>query len=134
MRPMSSWLPLPSTRALAGAVKNAFDWLVGSGDIYRKLVGVLSAGTTGGPNARRTMVQTLTWQGAYVVAELGIPMPRTKSDSNGRLHDEATLAAIAALTDLLVAAPAMVAAEVVELARSVVGSMQLDPDRVTPAI
>jgi NAD(P)H-dependent FMN reductase len=31
--------------AVAGAVKNAFDWLVGSGEMYRKPVAVLSAGT-----------------------------------------------------------------------------------------
>ena len=34
--------------AVAGAVKNAFDWLVGSGELYRKPVAVLSAGTSGG--------------------------------------------------------------------------------------
>src|SRR4051812_160510 len=39
--------------ALAGAVKNAFDWLVGSGNMYRKPAGVVSAGTSGGEHARR---------------------------------------------------------------------------------
>ena len=52
---------------VSGAVKNAFDWLVGSATIYRKPVGVISAGTTGGEHARRMMAQTFTWQGAYVV-------------------------------------------------------------------
>ena len=33
---------------LAGAAKNALDWLVGSGDLYRKPVAVVSAGTSGG--------------------------------------------------------------------------------------
>ena len=32
---------------VAGAVKNAFDWLVGSGNMYRKPVAVISAGTSG---------------------------------------------------------------------------------------
>src|SRR5262249_55911323 len=64
---------------LAGGIKNAFDWLVGSGDMYRRPVAVISAGTSGGEHARREMAQTLTWQGAYVVGELGIAAPRTKS-------------------------------------------------------
>ncbi len=33
---------------LAGAVKNALDWLVGSASLYHRPVVVLSAGTTGG--------------------------------------------------------------------------------------
>ncbi len=72
------------------ALKNAFDWLVGSGDIYRKPVAVISAGTSGGRYARQAMAQTLTWQGAYVVAELGITGPRTKSDDQGRVTDVPT--------------------------------------------
>ena len=56
---------------VAGAVKNAFDWLVGSGHMYRKPVAVIRV-TTGGLHARLAMAQTLTWQGAYVVAELGV--------------------------------------------------------------
>ncbi|MGD9702139.1 MAG: NADPH-dependent FMN reductase [Acidimicrobiia bacterium] len=120
--------------AVAGAVKNAFDWLVGSGSLYRKPVAVISAGTSGGANARRMMVQTLTWQGAYVVAELGIAAPRTKSDAAGRLDDEATLAAIASLTRVLLAAPTMSGDELVALASSVVDSLDIDLAHVTPAV
>src|SRR5215213_1070544 len=32
---------------LAGTVKNALDWLVGTAELYRKLVAVMSAGTSG---------------------------------------------------------------------------------------
>jgi chromate reductase, NAD(P)H dehydrogenase (quinone) len=120
--------------ALAGAVKNAFDWLVGAGSVYRKPVAVISAGTTGGLNARRMMIQTLTWQGAYVVAELGIASPRAKSDDDGRLVDPATLAALTALTEMLLEAPAMNGDRVETLARDVLGSLQLDADRVAPAV
>jgi NAD(P)H-dependent FMN reductase len=120
--------------ALAGAVKNAFDWLVGSADLYRKPMAVLTAGTSGGPNARRSMIRTLTWQGAYVIGELGIAAPRTKSDASGRLRDEATIDAIAALTKLLLAAPARSSAEVVDLARRVAGSMQIEPDHIIPGV
>src|SRR4029078_4423633 len=49
--------------ALAGAAKNALDWLVGSGELYRKPVAVLSAGTSGGEHARPDLARTLTWQG-----------------------------------------------------------------------
>lgn len=37
--------------SLAGSVKNALDWVVGSGELYEKPVGILSAGTSGGPFA-----------------------------------------------------------------------------------
>jgi chromate reductase len=119
--------------ALAGAVKNAFDWLVGSGELYRKPVAVLSAGTSGRLHARRMMAQTLTWQGAYVLAELGIAAPRTKSDERGRLNDEATLAALASLTHVLLGAPTMAADQLVRLATRVVDSLGIDVVHVAPA-
>ena len=119
---------------VAGAVKNAFDWLVGSGNMYRKPVGVISAGTSGGQHARRMMTQTLTWQGAYVVAELGITAPRTKSDDEGRFTDAPTLAAISSLTELLLGAAAMPATDLVDLARRLVGSLGIDAAHVTPGV
>jgi chromate reductase, NAD(P)H dehydrogenase (quinone) len=119
--------------ALAGAVKNAFDWLVGSGELYRKPVAVLSAGTTGGEHARRMLAQTLTWQGAYVVAELGIASPRTKSDEHGRFTDAATLAALSAVSSAVLGALFLPADEVVRLATSVVESLGIDAVHVAPA-
>jgi len=119
--------------ALAGVVKNAFDWLVGSGELYRKPVAVLSAGTTGGEHARRMLAQTLTWQGAYVVAELGIASPRTKSDEHGRFTDQATLAALSALTSAALGAPLLAADELVSLATSVVELLGIDVVHVAPA-
>jgi chromate reductase, NAD(P)H dehydrogenase (quinone) len=117
---------------IAGAVKNAFDWLVGSGSIYRKPVGLISAGTSGGHFARQAMAQTLTWQGAYVVAELGIASPRTKSDDEGRFTDAQTLAAIAALTEALLDASATPPQELVELARGVAIALGVDSAHVAP--
>ena len=119
---------------VAGAVKNAFDWLVGSGTLYRKPVAVISAGTSGGKHARRAMAQTLTWQGAYVVAELGITAPRTKSDGEARFTDGPTVSAIATLTELLLGAATMRVADLVELASGVVGSLGVDAAHVTPAV
>jgi chromate reductase, NAD(P)H dehydrogenase (quinone) len=67
--------------AIAGVVKNALDWIVGSGELYGKPVALLSAGTSGGVFARRDLVRTLSWQGAHVVASLGIEAASTRSVS-----------------------------------------------------
>lgn len=97
--------------ALAGGIKNALDWVVGSGELYRRPVGVITAGTTGGDEARRMLVQTLTWQGAHVVAAVGIAAPKTKVDDAGHFTDPATLADLEGLAATLTAAPAQSAAE-----------------------
>jgi hypothetical protein len=67
----------------------------------------MSAGTTGGPFARQMLIQTLTWQGAHVVAQMSIAAPRTESDADGRLTDDATIAEIERLTAVLVDAPTL---------------------------
>ena len=118
--------------AMAGALKNAFDWLVSSGELYRKPAAVLSAGTSGGLHARRMLAQTLTWQGAYVVAELGIDSARTKFDGR-HLNDERTATAIASLTRTLLTAVGMSPGEVVALATHVVGSLGIDIVHIVPA-
>jgi NAD(P)H-dependent FMN reductase len=96
--------------ALAGVVKNALDWVVGSGDLYGKPMALLSAGTSGGIFARRDLVRTLSWQGAHVVASLGIEAANAKSvsDSDGsrRITDPKTLDEIKALASSLVASVA----------------------------
>ena len=71
------------------------------------------------------MAQTLTWQGAYVVAELGITAPRT---------DVPTLAAISSMTELLLGAATGPSTEIVEVARRVVTSLGVDSTHVTPAL
>jgi NAD(P)H-dependent FMN reductase len=119
--------------ALAGAVKNAFDWLVGSASLYRKPVAVISAGTTGGVFARRMMAQTITWQGGYVVGQLGVAAPRTKSDEAGRITDADTLAAIGALTGGLLDAATLPSNELVDRATAVVAALDVDVAHVAPA-
>jgi NAD(P)H-dependent FMN reductase len=118
---------------LAGAVKNALDWLVNSGNLYRKPVAVMSAGTSGGAHARAQLVQTLTWQGAYVIAELGISVPRTKSDAHGRFIDPSTIAALSSLADTVLAVTAMPAERIVSLATDVVHSLGVDTGHIAPA-
>jgi chromate reductase, NAD(P)H dehydrogenase (quinone) len=87
---------------MAGALKNALDWIVGSGEFYEKPVAVVSAGTTGGLYARQQLVRTLTWQGAFVIEELAIASPRRKIDDNGVVADAATIADLRAFASLAV--------------------------------
>jgi len=56
--------------SLPGALKNALDWLVGSGELYGKPVAVLCASPrpNGGLLGREALEQTLRAQGATVVA------------------------------------------------------------------
>ena len=78
---------------VAGSMKNALDWLVGSASLYRRPLAVLSAGTSGGAHAIDELVRTLSWQGAFVVATLGIASPRPKMNADGQFTDSATIAA-----------------------------------------
>ncbi len=76
----------------------------------------------------------VTWQGAYVVAELGITAPRTKSDDEGRFTDVPTVTSILSLTELLLDAAAMPATVLVDVAGRVVGSLGIDTAHLTPAL
>jgi chromate reductase len=96
--------------SVAGVVKNALDWIVGSGELYGKPVALLSAGTSGGVLARRDLVRTLSWQGAHVVASLGVVAPGMKSvtdaDGSRRITDPATVHEIGVLASSLIASVA----------------------------
>jgi chromate reductase, NAD(P)H dehydrogenase (quinone) len=87
---------------MAGALKNALDWIVGSGEFYERPVAVVSAGTTGGPNARHQLVRTLTWQGAFVIEELGVAAPRKKINDDGIVTDGETVADLRAFAGLTI--------------------------------
>jgi chromate reductase len=89
---------------MAGVVKNALDWLVGSGELYLKPTAVMAVGTTGGFHARQTTARALLWQGAYLVGELGIASPRTKMTGD-TWSDAATVEAMVALVEQLLEAP-----------------------------
>ena len=110
---------------MSGVLKNALDWLVGSGELYRKPVAVLSAATSGGQHARATTTRTLTWQGAHVIEELGIAGPRTKIDQ-GRVTDVATRAAIDSVMTTLLGSSAMSPEERRAQAVTVAGRFGID--------
>ena len=119
---------------MAGALKNALDWIVGSGELYGRPVAVISAGTTGGEHARRDLARTLTWQGGHVVAELGIAAPRTKADATGRYIDAATLAALETLADGVLHAPSLEPAARLALVGSVLARLGIGPEHISPMI
>ena len=62
---------------LPGSLKNALDWLVGSGELYEKPVVVTSAapGASAARNARADLERTLRAQGARVLASETIAVP-----------------------------------------------------------
>jgi NAD(P)H-dependent FMN reductase len=79
-----------------GSLKNALDWLVGSGDLYGKPVVVLSAAPSAdrGANARADLERTLRGQGADVRYSATIAVPKRDPD------EAAIRAAVAAALDV----------------------------------
>jgi chromate reductase len=118
---------------VAGSTKNALDWCVGSASFYRRPVAVASAGTSGGQHAQEQLARTLLWQGAHVVASLGIAGPKTKSDASGRLTDESTLAEIEALVSTLLSAVDETPTDRVARVREVAVRFGVDPGQVHDA-
>ena len=119
---------------MAGLLKNALDWIVGSGELYGKPVAVVSAGTTGGEHARRDLVRTLTWQGAHVVDELAIAAPRTKTDDDGRYTEQGTVVALRRVAEVVLAAPDLSGADRLRLVRDVTGRIGIGPEHIAPLI
>jgi chromate reductase len=124
--------------AVAGVVKNALDWIVGSGELYGKPIALLSAGTSGGVLARRDLVRTLSWQGGHVVASLGIAAPNMKSvtdpDGTRRFTDPTTIDEIRALASSLVASVGQRPSERLEAVMSLAIDAGGDPAPLAPPI
>ena len=118
--------------SLAGVLKNALDWIVGSGELYTKPVGLVTVGTSGGHHARRALVQTLTWQGAHVVASLGIGAPKTKSDADGRVADPETIVALEAFGRSMMDIPTLGARARLDVVGGIVSDAGIDGHRVAP--
>ena len=93
---------------MPGSLKNALDWLVSSGELWRKPVVALSASPSalGGEKAHAALLLTLSALEAQVVAEgsLAIPFITTKVTKSGAVTDPATAQAVRASLDALVRA------------------------------
>jgi len=88
--------------SLPGSLKNALDWLVGTGELYGKPVGLMSAGTSGGQRALDALSQTLHAQGSRVTGQLSVAGVRPKLDARGEVDDPETIASACALVAALV--------------------------------
>jgi NAD(P)H-dependent FMN reductase len=84
---------------LPGSLKNAVDWLVGSGELYRKPVAWVTVAHPGrGEGALATLATVLGYEGAEVVAPacVRIPVGRDLVGPDGTVHDPDTRARLAA--------------------------------------
>ncbi len=83
---------------MPGSLKNALDWLVTSGELWRKPVVALSASPSalGGEKAHAALLLTLSALEARVVADgsLTIPFVTTKVTKSGDVADPATAQAL----------------------------------------
>jgi NAD(P)H-dependent FMN reductase len=83
---------------LAGSLKNALDWCVGStAGFYSHPVALISVGTSGGEFALRQLARTLLWQGAHLVDTCSVAGPREKMNGEGAIIHRPTIDAISAL-------------------------------------
>ncbi|MGI4787819.1 MAG: NADPH-dependent FMN reductase [Janthinobacterium lividum] len=93
---------------IPGSLKNALDWLVSSGELWRKPVAVISASPSalGGEKAHAALTLTLSALEAEVVepAFLQIPFVSTKLNAQKEVSDPATLTALQASLTALIAA------------------------------
>jgi chromate reductase, NAD(P)H dehydrogenase (quinone) len=72
---------------IPGALKNALDWIVSSGELEHKPVVLIVASPSGGEWARASLVPTLEVMGSRVVASLALTFTRTFLDTDGNLSD-----------------------------------------------
>ncbi|MGH2823625.1 MAG: NADPH-dependent FMN reductase [Thermoleophilaceae bacterium] len=79
--------------SMPGLVKNALDWVVGSGELAGMPIALMSASTTttGGARGQIALTITLLGQAGNVVAWLTVPGVRRKLDGDGELSDTSTL-------------------------------------------
>jgi chromate reductase len=88
-----------------GALKNALDWTVSSGDFDKKPVALVTA-SSAGDKAHASLLQTLTALSADVVPDgtLLISFVRSKLNEKGEVTDPSMLSALQSVLNALVAA------------------------------
>lgn len=85
-----------------GALKNAFDWVVSSGELTDKPLLLLVTSASGGAFARAAWREIFTVMGGRVVADEAVIVPRGGWNAEGRLvHDAARAQLADALKRLL---------------------------------
>jgi len=89
---------------IAGALKNALDWVVGSGELVGKPVFLIGVSTmpTGASYALEALERTLKVMSAEVLGTLSIGHVRAKLDTEGRVTDGGTSDALEALASKIV--------------------------------
>jgi NAD(P)H-dependent FMN reductase len=96
------WVATPEyAGGMPGALKNALDWLVGSGELYGKRMVVVCAAPSEqrGGNARRWVEEVARMQGAVVLDSFSVALPPGTSDLIvGVLAERAVARAVQALT------------------------------------
>ena len=72
---------------MPGALKNALDWVVGSGELVDKPVLLFNAASAGGDKAQAALVQTLAVMSAKVLVEASLlgPLLHKPVDAEGRI-------------------------------------------------
>lgn len=83
--------------SLPGVLKNALDWIVGSGELYGKPVAVLCASPRpdGGVHGRAALEQTLRAQGAEIVVSATVGVVAGDKGAE-ELRDPAAVASVSA--------------------------------------
>ncbi|MGZ3510259.1 MAG: NADPH-dependent FMN reductase [Vulcanimicrobiaceae bacterium] len=88
---------------MPGSLKNALDWIVGSGELTGKPVAVMSSSPTltGGVRAQMALVQTLGVMSADIVDTLTVPSVKQKLNESGELDHDVTIRRISDLLQSL---------------------------------
>jgi len=96
------WIATPEyAGGMPGALKNALDWLVGSGELYGKRMVVMSAAPSEqrGGNARRWVEDVARMQGAVVLESFTVALPPGVTDVlQNAAAEKALTRALGALT------------------------------------
>ena len=79
-----------------GSLKNAFDWIVSSGELYHKPLLLINASSGGGAWAQASLIETLTTMDARVLKEatVVVPLARKRLAERGDLSDPAITGAL----------------------------------------
>jgi chromate reductase len=72
---------------IPGALKNALDWIVSSGELEGKPVVLIVASPSGGQWAQASLTPTLEVMGARLVVNVSLTFARTQIDSRGNVAD-----------------------------------------------